>query len=136
MAAISNKNIAEAIYLASKDKNHEEQSLISKKVVNFLVKKRLLSKTREILLFLNKIINEHEGRVEAKVWSAEKISEKTNKEITQTLARRYSAKEVTLVENLDKKLLGGLKIEVNDEVVDLTIRNKIEKLQEYLTKSK
>ena len=136
MTAISNKNIAEAIYLASKDKNHEEQSLVSKKVVKFLIKKRLLSKTREILIFLNKIINEHEGRVVAKVSSAEKISEKTNKELKRTLSTRYSAKEISLVENLDKKLLGGIKIEVNDEVIDLTIKNKIERLQEYLTKSK
>ncbi len=136
MAVISNKNIAYAIYLASKGKNHEEQSLISKKVIKFLAKKRLLSKTKDILIFLNKIINENEGTVVAKVSSAEKINEKTNKELIQTLARRYSAKEVTLVENLDKKLLGGIKIEVNDEVIDLTIKNRIEKLQEYLTKNK
>ncbi len=136
MTAISNKNIAEAIYLASKGKNHEEQSLVSKKVVKFLIKKRLLSKTKDILVFLNKIINEHESRIVVKVSSAEKIDEKINKEILHTLAHRYSVKEVKLEENLDKKLLGGIKIEVNDEVIDLTIKNRIKKLQEYLTKSK
>jgi F-type H+-transporting ATPase subunit delta len=135
MTVILNKNIAHAIYLASKDKNHEEQSLVFKKVAQFLARKRLLSKTKEILSFLNKIINEHEGRVVAKVSSVEKINEKTHREITQALAHHYKAKEIKIVENLDKKLLGGLKIEVNDEVIDLTIKNKIGKLQEHLTKS-
>lgn len=133
MAAISNKNIAHAIYLASKGKNHEEQSLISKKVVQFLIKRRLLPKSKDILMYLSKIINDHEGRIEAKVYSSEKINEKTNQELAYALTKRYSAKEVNLIEILDKNLIGGLKIEVKDEVIDLTIRNKIGKLQKYLT---
>ena len=133
MTAISNKNIAHAIYLASKGKNQEEQFLISKKFIQFLIKRRLLSKSKEILAHLNKIINEHEGRIEAKVYSSEKIDEKTNKEIAYALTKRYSAKEINLVEVLDENLIGGLKIEVNDEVIDLTLRNRMKKLQEYLT---
>lgn len=134
MTAISNNDIAQAIYLASKEKGGEEHSLFSSKVVKFLEKRRLLTKAPEILSRLNKIINEHEGVVVAKVSSVEKINEKTNKELTHTLAHRYKAKEVKIVENLDRKLLGGLRIEVNDEIIDLTIKNKIEKLKEHLTK--
>ena len=136
MTVIFNKNVAHAIYLASKDKNQEEQSLVFKKIVQFLVRKRLLSKTKEILSFLNKIINEQEGRVLVKVSSVEKINEKMKKELTQTLLHRYKAKEIKIVENLDKKLLGGFKVEVGDEVIDLTLRNRINKLQEHLTSNK
>ncbi|MFA5841329.1 MAG: F0F1 ATP synthase subunit delta [Candidatus Paceibacterota bacterium] len=134
MTAISNNDIAQAIYLASKEKSHAEHSLFYSKVVQFLNRKRLLSKAPDILSRLSKIINEHEGRVVAKVFSAEKINEKTNKELVFALTHRYSAKEIALIENIDEKLLGGYKIEVNDEVIDLTIKNKIGKLQEYLTK--
>lgn len=135
MAVISNNNIAEAIYLATKDKTQKEQSLIFPQIVNFLFRRRLLSKAGDILLHLEKIINKDRGVVVAKVWSAEGLGETMNKEITQVLAKRYRAKEIDLVENLDENLLGGIKIEVNDEVIDLTIKNKIKKLQEYLTKS-
>lgn len=130
MTAISNKNIAQAIYLASKDHKTEDQ--FSTKVVKFLAKKKLLFKTPDILLHLDKIINDAEGRIVAKISSVEKISGTQNKEIAQILTRRYSAKEISLVEFLDEKLLGGFKVEVNDEVIDLTIKNKIEKLQKYL----
>lgn len=135
MNTASNSNIARAIYLVSKGKSSGEQSLISKKVVQFLSKKRLLSKAPDILFHLNKIISEHEGKVAVKVSSAKRIDEATNKKLAEILIRRYRAKEIDFEENIDEKLLGGFKIEVHNEIIDLTIRNKIEKLQEYLTRS-
>ena len=84
---------------------------------------------------MHKIINDHDEVVEVKVWSKEKIDETTNKEIAEILMKHYSAKEVNLIEILDEKLLGGFKIEVEDEVIDLSIRNKIGQLQKYLTKN-
>lgn len=132
MAAISNNNIAHAIYLASKGSDKND---LPSRVVKFLSKRRLLSRAPDILMRLNKIINEDEGRVVAKVTSAKKIDEVTNKKISEALAIRYKAKEVRLMEVYDEKLLGGFRVEVDDEVIDLTIKNKIGKLQEYLTKS-
>lgn len=134
MATISNNDIAHAIYLASKDIKQEEQSLFYKKVVDFLVKRKLLSKAPDILSRLKKIINVAEGKIVARISSKEKIDNTTNKMLAETLARRYSAKEIEMVENLDERLLGGFKIEAGDEVIDLTIKNKIGKLQEYLIK--
>ena len=133
MTAISNNNIARAIYLVSKDSKEENQFF--QKVVRFLVRKRLLSKSKDILLRLNKIINDEEGRILAKVSSSKKLNENTKKEIMQSLSKRYGGKNIILDESLDEKLLGGFKIEANDEVIDLTIKNKLEKLQEYLTRN-
>ena len=39
------------------------------------------------------------------------------------------------LENLNEKLLGGFKIEVNNELIDLTLKNKIYRLQEHLIRS-
>ena len=132
MTVISNNNIAQAIYLASKEAKEEKQFL--HKVIQFLVKKRLLAKAPLILSSLDKIINDQNKIVVAKITSADKIDETTNKEIAGILMKRYSAKEVNFIEILDEKLLGGYKIEVNDEVIDLTIKNKLKKLQEHLTR--
>lgn len=132
MSAISNNDIARAIYLFSKEKG-VEQSLFPLKVVQFLSRKRLLSKSKDILSRLDKIINEEEGRVVARVSSKDDLSGEIKKELSQSLAKRYGGKEVVMVPHLDERLLGGFKIEVNDEVIDLTVKNKIKKLQEYLT---
>lgn len=135
MATISNNDIAYAIYLISKGKTHSQLVELCKKVVKFLFKRRLLSKADGILMQLEKIINREEGRVAAKITSAKILDHQTKARLEQILKKRYSAKEVMLIESLDEKLLGGLKIEVNNEVIDLSIRNKIEKLQEHLIKS-
>jgi F-type H+-transporting ATPase subunit delta len=133
MSAISNNDIARAVYLLAKGKSHVEQADISKKVVRFLFKRRLLSKAPQILSQLEKIINKEEGRVMAKVGSVEKLSHQTKTNIEQALKKRYSAKEIVIEESLDARLLGGIKVEVNNEVIDLSIKNRIGKLQEYLT---
>lgn len=135
MATISNNNIAQAIYLELKDKNEKEQSLAFPKIVNFLVKKRLLKNVPDILNRLNKIINKERGVVVARVSSKDHLDEKIKQELKHSLAKRYSAKEIDLILNTDEKLLGGFKVEVGDEVMDLTLKNKVRKLQEYLLES-
>ena len=101
MTAISNNDIARAIYMMSKDKSHAEQVTISEKVVKFLFRKRLLSKASEILSQLRKIINKEEGRVVAKVSSVQKLDTKTKTHLEHALKKRYSAKEVVLSENIN-----------------------------------
>jgi F-type H+-transporting ATPase subunit delta len=135
MTVVSNNDIARAIYLSFKDKSGSEQIDISKRVVNFLFKRRILSKAPLILSQLAKIVNHEEGRMVAKVSSAFKLNHQDEINLEHSLKKRYSAKEIVLSLNLDQKLLGGIKVEVNNEVIDLSIKNKIEKLQEYLTKS-
>ena len=135
MATISNNTIAQAIYIALKDKKVGEQSTILKQVVQFLARKRLLSKAPDILARLSKIINEDEGKILVKVSSIEKMSEATKKEISHGLAKRYGDRTIILEEHIDDKLLGGYKVEVSDEVLDLSIKNRMAKLQEHLIKS-
>jgi F-type H+-transporting ATPase subunit delta len=136
MAIISNHNVAQAIYLSLKDKPESEQPAFFKNVVRFLARRRLLSKAPDILERLNKIINDDQGKISVKVSSVEKINESAKKEITHNLAKHYGGKTVILEENLNNKLIGGYKIEVNDEVIDFSIKNRIEKLQAYLTNDK
>ena len=132
MTTLSNNDIARAIYLVSKDKTHAELHSVINKVVRFFVRKRLLSKTGDILERLNKIINNENKKIVVKLLSAKKLKEEIKKELIFFLRERYKAKGVILTEIIDEKLLGGIKVEINDEIIDLTIKNKIKKLQEYL----
>jgi F-type H+-transporting ATPase subunit delta len=135
MATISNNDIARAIYLATKDKTPAEQTKVIPNIIQFLTRRRWIAKVPDILSRLDKMINEAKGKVVAKISSKDQLHENTKREISHILKEKYSAKEVDLQEVLDEKLVGGFKIEVSDEVMDLTIKNKINKLQEYLTKS-
>ena len=70
MATLSNNDIAQAIYLVSKDKTSAELAPINEKIIKFLARKRLLSKSGDILEKLNKIINQKSERIVVKVSSA------------------------------------------------------------------
>ena len=134
MATLSNNNIARAIYLATKEKTHTELQDVNKKVVKFLVRRRLLSKAGDILERLDKIINHESKRIVVKVLSARKLKEELKKKLIFFLKERYKVKEVILTETIDKKLLGGIRVEINDEIIDLTVENKIKKLHKHLTR--
>lgn len=133
MANISNIDIARAIYLVCKDNIGNEPSFL-KDVVKFLARRRFLYRAKDILLNLEKIIHEESGTIVAKVKSARILSEETKREITHSLKKLYSAHKVLYKKSMDENLLGGMRIEVNDEIIDLTVKNKVKKLQEYLTR--
>lgn len=129
MSTLSNKDIARAIYLVSRD------DMPLSKIVQFLARRRWLSRSGIVLSDLDRVVNEEEGRIIAKIKSAKKLDEKTKVRLVQFFKKRYSTKEVILEEVIDEKLLGGFRVEANNEVIDLSFRNKIRKLEEYLTKS-
>jgi len=62
-----------------------------------------------------------------------RLEETTRRPPGTSLEARSRSITITIFK-VDEKLLGGFRIEVNDEVIDLTLKNKAEKLQEHLTK--
>ncbi len=135
MANVSNNDIAQAIYESSRDKHGSELADILSKVTKFLARKRLLLKVPDILRSLQNIINKEEGRLEVSIHSVRKLSEEHKTEIEHSLKERYGVKEIILNEKIDASLIGGIRIEVRDEVLDLSIKNRIGKLQAYLLKA-
>jgi F-type H+-transporting ATPase subunit delta len=134
MATLSNNDIAKAIYLSFKDKKEGDLKNLTDNVIKFLIKKRLFLKSKDILDKLEKIINKDKGILKVRISSVTKLTDKIKNELKTEFIRKYKVKEIVLVEKIDNSLLGGIKIEVNDEVIDLTIFNKLKKLQEYLTR--
>ena len=133
MATISTKDIARSIYEGARE--HKSSASYFQSVVKFLAKRKLMSKAPDILKQLKKIVNESEGIIEAKVSTAKRLGATERYQLIQELKQRYKAKDVTLSEIKNEKLLGGLKVEVKDEVIDLTTKGKILKLQTYLMQS-
>ncbi len=132
MAKTSTKDIAKALYESTKDKSGVELERILASAVAFLAKGRLLSKTPEILAQFEKIRNKDLGVVSAKVTSKSPLTKNTLDEIKKTLKTRYQASDITLKTFEDPSLIGGIKIEANDELIDLSLKNKLSQLQAHL----
>ncbi len=133
MEIFSNNEIAESVYLLIKNKSTKDLEEIIEKIVS-LDRNRISGNAEHLLNHLKKIIYKQEGILEANLFSATPVTAHQKKEIIGELKRRYGATDVVLNELLDQSLLGGFKIEINNQIIDLTIRNKIIKLQEYLIK--
>ncbi len=132
MATISIKNIASAIFESSHGKDGASLDAVAKKAVDLISKKHLLSKSKEVLAQLEKIVDKSEEVVRAKISSRIKIDKKTTDEIEDFIKKRYKVKNTVLEFEVNEKLLGGIRIEVGDEIIDMTLKNKIKKLQNYL----
>lgn len=133
MTKVSDKDIARAIYEASKGKKGKELSEFCKKAVKFLYNKRMFHRSSAILEKLKKVQDEEESRLRAKLTSAKKLEGKTKEKLAELLKKRHKAKEVLWQDELDEKILGGAKLETEDEIIDFSIKNRINKLKEYLT---
>ena len=129
MSTILNNDIARAIYLFSKDKTGHT---FYADVVSFLNRKRLLGRSKDIFSKLEKIIDQEKGVIKAKVSSAVKLKKEDKENITQFLKHRHKAKEIVFIESLDPELISGFRLEANDEVIDMTMKNKIANLKEHL----
>jgi F-type H+-transporting ATPase subunit delta len=132
MAKIKVNNLAEAIYESLKEKEGASFDNTINNIVILLGEKNLLGKKDLILNRLQKIIDDDEKIVRAKVSSKNKIIDKNIKEIEEFIKKKYKAKEVTIEQIENKKLLGGIKIEIGDEILDMTLKNKLHQLQNYL----
>jgi ATP synthase F1 delta subunit len=132
MATTSIKNLAQAIYESSSNKEGKEFDVAIDKCAVYIKNKNLLGKKEEILKALEKIINKEGGIVNAKVTTESKLNKEYEKEIEEFIKKKYKAKEVMIEEKVDPKLLGGIKIEIGDDIIDGTLAHKIKQLQTYL----
>jgi F-type H+-transporting ATPase subunit delta len=132
MATISINNLARAIYESSHGKEGVELDHTIKNVVKLLSEKHAIGKSKEILNKLQKIVDKNNEVVRAKISSRTKIDKKITTEIEDFIKKKYKAQNAFLEFEVDEKLLGGIKIGVGDEIIDMTLKSKIHRLENYL----
>ena len=132
MAKISPKNIAEAIYKATEGKSGQDLAITVKRSAQLLADKRLLTKSGEVLKALQNIFDKKTGTVRAKVTTAKSLGNEKQAKIKNEIKEKYKAKAVEGEFFENKELLGGMRVEVGDEVLDNTHRNKLKKLEKFL----
>lgn len=132
MATISTNNLVHAIYESSINKEGRELDDVMENAVKLISEKHLLSKSKEILNKLEQLIDKKEESARVKICSRKKLDKHTTDEIEKFIKERYKVKNVIFLPEINDKLLGGIRIEVGDEVMDLTLKNKIHKLKNYL----
>ena len=100
----------------------------------YLKKKGMLKKAPDIMSEYRRLYDHKHGIVNAKVTLTARLSDKDRNDLAEALKKKYKASVVNIEEVVDQRLLGGMKIQVGDEVFDTSLQNSLDQLQAQLLK--
>jgi len=136
MAKISPKNIAEAVYEATENKSGQDLVAALKHSAQTIKDKRMLGKSNEILFALQNIFDKKTGTIRMKVTTAKSLELNKRSKLEDEIKEKYKAQNIISEFFEKEELLGGIKIEVGDEVLDNTYKNKLQRLEKFLIQEK
>jgi len=134
MAALRTKEYAEALFELTTGTDEKETGEVIQGFVTLLAKKGLLKHQDKIIAEYQKIYNKKNNIVEATVTLINRLSDTARTDLHNTLKKKYNATEVRIIEKIDERLLGGMKVKVGDEIYDASIKNSLNQLEIALLK--
>ena len=97
----------------------------------FLLKKRRVQFFEQIALDFEKLYKEKLGIMEATLISVKKVEEKLQEKLISKL-QKETGKKIQLLNKLDPVIIGGSILILANQVVDYSIRNRLNSLKEWL----
>jgi F-type H+-transporting ATPase subunit delta len=134
MAIRRTKEYAQALLELADGKSEDEVKKETKRFAEHLAKKGLLSEAPKIIEAYRSLYNEKHNIVEATVTLVNRLPERTRLQLRETLKKKYKAREVHILEKVDERILGGMKVKVGDEVYDATLKHSLSQLENQLLK--
>jgi len=99
-----------------------------KKFLNFLVIKRRFFYVEKILKDFVIICSKNRGEISAKLTVAKELNENEINKIKKDLSKNFGT-DVKLNYNYDPSLIGGLIMQVESVMIDTSIKNKLQKIE-------
>ena len=107
--------------------NNKFESLF-KNFLSFLIQKRRFFFIERILKSFIEICSRKRGELKAELKSAKELSNEEIAKITEELTKNFSSK-IKLNYKHDKSLIGGLVVQVGSTMVDTSIKNKLQQIE-------
>ena len=99
-----------------------------KNFLNFLIQKRRFFFIERILKSFIEICSRKRGELKAELKSAKELSSDEITKITEELTKNFSSK-IKLNYKHDESLIGGLVVQVGSAMVDTSIKNKLQQIE-------
>ena len=122
---ISQENLLKVINTISE--NNKFESLF-KNFLSFLIQKRRFFFIERILKSFIEICSRKRGELKAELKSAKELSNEEIAKITEELTKNFSSK-IKLNYKHDESLIGGLVVQVGSTMVDTSIKNKLQQIE-------
>jgi F-type H+-transporting ATPase subunit delta len=134
MAALRTKQLAAVLLDLTNGATEEESRKTVKEFAAYLAKKGLLKKAGKIMEEYATLYNTKHSVVDATVTLVARLDEKNRMDLREALKKKHDAREVHILEKVDQRLIGGMKIQIGDTVYDSSIQNSLNQLQAQLLK--
>ena len=121
----SQENLLKVIDIISE--NNKFESLF-KNFLSFLIQKRRFFFIERILKSFIEICSRKRGELKAELKSAKELSNEEITKITEELTKNFSSK-IKLNYKHDESLIGGLVVQVGSTMVDTSIKNKLQQIE-------
>ena len=102
--------------------------ILFKNFLNFLIQKRRFFYVKNILKSFIETCSRKRGEIKAELRSAKNLSDNEIKEIKELLTKNFSSK-INLDYKYDESLIGGLIVQVGSTMVDTSIKNKLQQIE-------
>lgn len=100
-------------------------------IVSSLVQVPRERRVRSMLSRALRVVADQRGRAVATVFAAAELTDEQTSRLQRTLAARYGT-EVSLNVVLDPTVVGGVRIEIGDDVIDATVSSRLGDLRQRL----
>lgn len=112
-------------------KGHIDEELLSFLLI--LIEKDRILFIKEKLREMEKIDLERKNTIKGIVKTTVPLTEKEFNKLVSELEKKYN-KHVILEQVIDNSILGGIYLRINNDVIDGTIKSKLEELQDLMLK--
>lgn len=129
MKKLSPKQYAELLIELTHDAKKSEVPAHIEQFLKLIVRGRMLAQIPRIIRAFERLTDERAGIARMKVTSVRKLSRAHH----VTLLKALGAKELALKECEDPEVIGGIKVEIEDLIIDGTIKTQLMKLKHALT---
>tara|TARA_B100000965_G_scaffold342665_1_gene311984 strand:+ start:593 stop:1150 length:558 start_codon:yes stop_codon:yes gene_type:complete len=102
--------------------------ILFKNFLLFLILKRRFFYIEQILKSFIEICSKKRGELKAEIKSAKELTQDQISKITEELSNNFNSK-VKLNYNHDQSLIGGLIIQVGSTMIDTSIKNKLQQIE-------
>ncbi len=106
----------------------------SETMLNFLlllIEKRRIFFLSKILNSFHNLLNAERGEIQAKLTSAQSLKDEEIKKVSYELSKSIN-KKIKFKFEVDKELIGGVKVQLGSLMIDTSIRNKLRKFEQMM----
>lgn len=109
---------------------------LDQQLLNFLI--LLLDKGRlgnigQISSEFDRLANRKQNILDLTIISAAPVDEQQVEKIKEKYVRLYDASSAKVRQEIDKSVIGGVKVKIGDKVIDGTVKGRLESLRESMT---